>query len=225
MSAPLNLDRRATMAWMLAAASSPLALAGCSDPSGWRDMKPGAVNAAGYGGDPKLIDAHAPWPLTLTSEQRAIARAAADLIVPADEKSAGAGALGVDAFLDEWVSAPYEQQQSDRAQIVSGLAWLDAETQRRFSRSFAAASEEQGRAIFDDIAFRERVKPGYDKPAAFFARLRGLVVAAFYMRPEGLADLGYMGNSPIAGPYPGPSAEALSHLRGKLEALGLAMPD
>jgi len=55
-----------------------------------------------------------PWPLTLTQDQRAVLRIAADLILPADAHSPSAGSLPVDAFIDEWVSAPYQQQQRDR---------------------------------------------------------------------------------------------------------------
>ncbi|HVY85339.1 MAG TPA: gluconate 2-dehydrogenase subunit 3 family protein, partial [Caulobacterales bacterium] len=148
-------------------------------------------------------------------------RVAADIILPADDKSPSASALHVDAFIDEWVSAPYEGQQYDRALILSGLAWLDHESQRRNNADFVALNDAQRRALFDDIAYKDRVKAGYEKPADFFRRLRGLVLAGFYTLPEGVADIGYVGNSPIQGPYPGPTPEALAHLRAKLEELHL----
>lgn len=222
MSGP-QLSRRTTMAWMVAAASSPL-LASCGDPSGWRDARISPVNHSGYGTDPNLMEPETPWPLTLSENERAIVRAAADLIIPADDRSPSAGSLGVDAFVDEWVSAPYERQQYDRTLIVSGLDWLDRESRKRFSQRFAETSAENQTAIFNDVAFRDRVKEGHDKQAEFFGRLRGLIMAGFYTRPEGITDIGYLGNSPIMGPYPGPSAEALEHLRGKLAEMNLAMP-
>lgn len=215
--------RRATLAWTLAAAGSPL-LAGCADPSGWRDVRLRAVDHPGYGTDPDLIDPQTPWPLTLTSSERALVRAACDLVIPADDHSPSAGALGVDGFIDEWISAPYERQQNDRALIVSGLAWLDRESDRRFGRRFAEAGADAQRAILDDIAFKDRVKPGYDQPAQFFGRLRGLIMAGFYTLPEGMMDIGYLGNTPISGPYPGPSEAALTHIRGKLAELNLGVP-
>jgi hypothetical protein len=209
----------------MAAAASPLALAGCGDASGWRDLKPRPITGEGYGRDPDLMNPEAPWPLTLEEGQRNVLRICADLILPADDKSPAAGSLGIDAFIDEWISAPYEQQQNDRVLILSGLRWLDHESNKRFDADFAAITDDQRHAIFDDIAFSARVKDGLGKPAGFFGRLRGLIMAGFYSMPEGIADIGYLGNSPIQGPYPGPSREALDHLRAQLAALNLAMPD
>jgi hypothetical protein len=216
-------SRRTTLQWVVAAAASPL-LAGCADATGWRDVRLTKSNGPGYGTDPDLMVPEAPWPLTLTAEQREIIRDAADLIIPADEHSPSAGALGVDVFIDEWVSAPYERQQGDRELIVSGLTWLERESRKRFDTGFAAATAAQQGEILNDIAFNERIKEGHDKQAEFFRRLRGLVMAGFYTMPEGIADIGYMGNAPMQGAYPGPTTEALNHLRGKLTELGLAMP-
>ena len=57
---------------------------------------------------------------------------------------------------------------------------------------------------------------------AFLAvALVSLMMAGFYSLPEGIADIGYMGNSPIAGPWPGPTPEALAHLNAGLVKLGL----
>jgi hypothetical protein len=46
-------------------------------------------------------------------------------------------------------------------------------------------------------------------------------MSGFYTLPEGIADIGYMGNIPSAGPYPGPTKEALAHLNASLTKLGL----
>ena len=48
-----------------------------------------------------------------------------------------------------------------------------------------------------------------------------MVVGAYYTTDPGSADLGYIGNVPIAGEYPGPSTEALEHLDRVLAQLGL----
>ena len=65
------------------------------------------------------------------------------------------------------------------------------------------------------------MQPGYGRPAQFFARLRGLMLSGFYSLPEGIADIGYMGNNPSLGLYPGPTEEALAHLNASLAKLGL----
>ena len=161
------------------------------------------------------------WPLTLDPQQREKLRIAADLMLPADAQSPSGGTLQLDAFVDEWVSAPYPQQRADRSLILSGLQWLDDESMRRFGLDFAQASDAQRRATFDMIAFRGNVKPGYGRPAQFFARLRGLMLSGFYSLPEGIADIGYLGNKPSLGPYPGPTKEAMAHLNASLVKLGL----
>jgi hypothetical protein len=96
--------------------------------------------------------------------------------------------------------------------IVPGLAWLDREAKKRGGTPFADASEEVRIAIVEDVAFKERVKPGLEKPAAFFSAVRALTLGGYYSTPEGWADIGYMGNTPIAGSYPGPTPDALAHL-------------
>src|ERR671923_296803 len=106
------MDRRTTIKWVLAASATwPLAgrhAAGA----------PAALPVPGYGTDPNLLTVYHPgelWPLTLTPPQRRLAGILADLIIPADERSPSATAVGVVEFIDEWVSAPYPTQQDDRA--------------------------------------------------------------------------------------------------------------
>jgi len=222
----MDVSRRVTLAWVAAASASPW-VAAVPEPAQaqqmglWKDVTVGTITGPGYGQDPNLVKPSVPWPLTLTQDQRAVLRVAADLILPADAHSPSAGSLPVDAFIDEWVSAPYPQQQRDRVTILSGLAWLDAESGARFAKTFAQASDTERRAIFDSIAFRAKVQPGYERPAFFFARLRGLVMGGFYSLPQGMADIGYMGNAPITGNYPGPTQEAIAHLDAALTRLGI----
>ena len=226
MSEPIS--RRVTLAWIAAASSTAFAVAGCDSETAkgpqtgnWKDIALEPVTAKGYGLDPNLVEPTVPWPLTLDQAQRESLRIAAALMLPADEHSPSGGALNLDAFLDEWISAPYEAQQADRSLIVSGLAWMDAEGNHRFGKNFSQAGDTQRREIFDLVAFKNKVAPGYERPAAFFVRLRALMLAGFYSLPEGMKDIGYMGNQPSVGPYPGPPAEALAHLNAALAKLNL----
>jgi hypothetical protein len=100
------------------------------------------------------------------------------------------------------------------------LRWLDDESVSRFDRRFASLNNAQRLEIVDDIAWLD-ADPEFERPAYAFDRLRSIVVAAFFCTPEGSADLGYVGNKVIAGDYPGPSDEALAHLRQVLKSLGL----
>src|SRR5262245_6865940 len=138
------MDRRTSIKWMLGAAASLSVLGGHAFAG--KAQARGTANVKGYGTDPKLIDPYKSgelWPLTFTAQQRRTATALSDLIIPADEMSPSASAVGVIDFLDEWISAPYERNREDRKLILDGFAWLDHESARRFSKPFAAIGEEQ----------------------------------------------------------------------------------
>ena len=217
-----EISRRVTLAWVAAAATLPYAAeAQTTAPAPWSDATIAPLTATGYGQDPNLQHPSVPWPLTLNSHQREALRIAADLMLPADSHSPSGGTLHLDAFIDEWISAPYPDQQRDRALILKGLDWLDAECRQRFGADFAGASDAQRRTIFDSVAWRNKVAPGYEQAAQFFARMRTLMMIGFYSLPEGSADIGYMGNSPNLGPYPGPTQEALIHFNQAMTGLGL----
>ncbi len=139
------------------------------------------------------------------------ARSLTDLI-PADDHSPSASEVGVPDFLDEWVSAPYPTQQADKIQIRDGLAWLNAESQRRFGKNFTALAKPQQTAIGDDICFAPKAKPGYKAAAEFFAKVRDLTASGFYTTKEGMKDLKYIGNIPLTA-FKGPPPEVLAYLK------------
>jgi hypothetical protein len=218
---PLVMNRRTTLRWMAAAlAAGPLAACGESK-SGltWPELE--KIKADGYGRDPNMLEPSYPWPLTLTQNELLAATALVDLILPADGDQSSASAVGVPAFLNEWVSAPYPDQQEDRALIVPGLAWLDQEAQTRGGRRFAHLDAAGQKAIADDIAYRDRIKPGLEKPAQFFARARSLTMGAYFTSEEGWKYLGYLGNTPATGDYAGPTPDALAHVQKLVESMGL----
>jgi hypothetical protein len=173
---------------------------------------PKRKGSPGYGTDPVLTAPHqigTLWPLTFDAGQRRCAAALCALIIPTDDRSPSAAELEVHQFIDEWVSAPYPQQQKDRALIVEGLAWLDAEAQRRFDgRVFAALGDAEQRQIADTICWTARAAPELAKAATFFARFRDLTAGGFYTTPQGTKDLGFAGNRPSAG-FDGPSDAVL----------------
>ena len=127
-----------------------------------------------------------------------------DVLVPADERSPAASAVGVHDFIDEWVSAPYPRQKEDRGVIRGGLAWINTESNRRFGKRFAQLSAAQMAAICDDIAYVETAKRPFKAGARFFDRMRQLTVIGFFTTVEGMKDLGYVGNMPAA-EWKGPS--------------------
>src|ERR1700749_1468559 len=111
----------------------------------------------GIGTDPNLLKKEIPWPLVLTEAEMKTVKVLGDIIIPADENGPEASAVGVPEFINEWMSAPYEQQQGDLELLRKGLTWLDAESQKRFGKIYVDATPEQQTAILDDI-----VKEGTD---------------------------------------------------------------
>jgi hypothetical protein len=211
------MDRRTTVKWVLAAAG---ALAGPQPVAyGLGEVSsnvPDAPAGSGYGTDPDLLKVYRPgqlWPLTLTGSQRDTARVLCDLIIPADPSSPGASEVGVVEFIDEWISAPYKEQRWDRAMILEGFAWLDAEAAARNGprRSFAAISYEQQAAICDDICLAAKAKPRFVQAATFFARYRDLTAGGFYTTPQGRQDVRYVGNVPLPH-FDGPPLEVLQRV-------------
>jgi len=201
------MDRRTTIKWVLAASAAwPLL-----------EVRTGTVPVPatpGYGTDPRLTRDYRPgelWPLTFTPGQRRLAAALADLIIPADPRSPAASAVGVVDFIDEWVSAPYPRSRRDRSVVLEGLAWLDAESSRRFGREFAALAATEQTRICDDICAPARAAAAHRAAARFFARFRDLTAGAFYSTGAGRKDLGYIGNVPLTH-FDGPPAALLAKL-------------
>src|SRR5207249_3501492 len=145
----IRLSRREALRWVLAAGASISLLDGRAIGA---DQTP--MGAKPYGTDPLLNKSYKPgecWPLTLSDGQRQTVTALCDLIIPKDEKSPGASAVGVPDFIDEWISAPYPHCQQDRPVILEGIAWLDTESQRRFRKSFADLGSVEQSQIADEI--------------------------------------------------------------------------
>jgi hypothetical protein len=205
------MDRRSTLKWMLAASAAMPLLARRALGERTAAAQP---EGRGYGTDPDLTKIYHPgdlWPLTLTRAQRRSAAALCDVIVPADAVSPSASSVGVVDFLDEWVSAPYADQQADRPLILEGLMWMDTEASLRFGRPFAELGESSQHAICDDICYEKTALPQFARAAKFFARYRDLTAGGFYTSPEGRKDLGYIGNVPLL-KFGAPPVEVLRKL-------------
>lgn len=119
------------------------------------------------------------------------------LILPADDKSGSA----VDAGVPDFIEFIVKDMPSNQLPMRGGLMWLDHESNRRFDLAFKDASEEQQKAILDDIAFNQVLEENPNHPMAagikFFDLMRNLTMTGFYTSKEGvLTDLEYKGNAP-----------------------------
>ncbi len=218
-------DRRTTLKLVIAAAAAMPALrtraARAASAATFQSGQPAAGDVQqyvpvmnGYGPDPDLIKAYEKgefWPLTLDAQQRQLAAALSDLIIPADERSPSASAVGAVDFIDEWISAPYPAQQADRDTVLQGFTWLDGEARSRFERPFAQLSEPQQRAICDPVCDPSRVAADLQEPARFFSVYRNLTAGGFYTTAAGRKDLQYIGNVPLTH-FDGPPLELLRKL-------------
>jgi hypothetical protein len=130
-----------------------------------------------------------------------------DLILPKDARSGSATDAGVPEFIDFMMV----DQPTRQVAMRGGLAWIDLECHRRYDKMFSTASDAERRAVLDDIAWPQRVKPGMSHGATFFASLRDLTASGFWTTKMGIDDLGYMGNTFLPS-WDGCSAEALRKL-------------
>lgn len=235
-----RLSRRQTLAWFSAAMATPI-LGSCGDDdllsnledgdggfAPWLHLPNRNPAARGYGRYPNMVVPSRPWPLTMTPTEKQRTALLIDAIMPADEMGPAASDLGVAEFIDEWISAPYPNQRRDGGLITSGLRWLGDEGKRRYGRPFETLNASD-RAEFVSILNSASLAPGQaeeglKRPGLFFRRMKYLTTGAYFTTEEGNRALGYVGNVAIGGDWPGPSEEALDHLRSQLAELGLKMP-
>ena len=74
MSGPVEIDRRVTLQWMLAAmaaGAAPMqgAYAAPATSGPWPSTTPDPVKGPGYGTDPNLLEPVVPWPKSLSASQ------------------------------------------------------------------------------------------------------------------------------------------------------------
>ncbi len=210
-----QIDRRMALKWIGAAAAAAAIFPHASAQDKLPRPASTAPGGQRIGTDPVLNKNYVPgdlWPLTLTSKQRKAAASLTDLILPPNNPGDKLPSqLGVQEFIDEWISSPYDETLNDRPVITEGLDWLDAEAQRRFQKDFADLAEPQKCAIADDICGKTPVKKEFKSAQNFFGRFRYLAASGYYTTPQGWKDVGYVGNVPTVN-FDGPTPEALKHL-------------
>jgi gluconate 2-dehydrogenase gamma chain len=139
-----------------------------------------AAMEAGVGFAPKFFTA---------AEFRTV-RILADMIIPRDDRSGSASDAGVPEFMDFiMVDRPNNQQW-----MRSGLSWIDAQAQSRFSKSFADATASERGKILDDIAWPARAPQSLADGVRFFNSFRDMTASGFWSSRIGVRDLQYIGN-------------------------------
>mgnify|MGYP000882169084 CR=1 FL=1 len=129
-----------------------------------------------------------------------------DIIIPADSHSGSASDAGVPDFIEFMAK---DRPQELQTPLRGGLTWIDAQASRRFGKQFIDCERPEQLAIVDDIAYPARKKTGMSQGIAFFSLLRNLVASGFWSSQMGIADIGYLGNTPNQ--WNGVPADVLQH--------------
>ena len=132
-------------------------------------------------------------PKFFTASEWQTVRMLADYIIPRDERSGSATDARVPEYID-FLLSDKDASESFRVAMRGGLGWIDIECQRRFQSTFVRSTDQQRRAVLDDIAWPARARPEMSHGAAFFSRLRDLVGAGFFSSRIGWQDARYVGN-------------------------------
>ena len=184
--------------------------------SGFEPVPPTNPRAAGTLTDPDMLSPVVPWEMVLSDEEMRQVAALADVIIPADDRSPAASAVGVPDYINEFVSAPAHKEQL--TQLRGGLAWLNRTARERYGAAdFPSLTPAQQHEICDEVCFEPETPDALKPQARFFDGFRDWVSTGFWTTEEGMRDLGYVGNVPVPS-WDGPPAEVL-------ERLGLAGED
>jgi hypothetical protein len=162
--------------------------------------------------DPDYSDPAAPWDKPLDEAELATLAVLVDLILPADELSPAASAIGVHDFLNEWAGAPYPENRADCEILRGGLAWLNTHAFKVHGKGFTGLDAARQTAILDSICDPAKSAPELAIGSRFFSKLRMLALGGYYSHSSTWKSLGYVGNVAIAGPYPGVPAEVIKIL-------------
>tara|TARA_R110002096_G_scaffold212352_1_gene399824 strand:- start:6236 stop:6892 length:657 start_codon:yes stop_codon:yes gene_type:complete len=200
-----RLSRRTVLQWIGAtAATGPLG----ASMSALGQSAP-APATKGYGTDPNLVKFYEPgdvWPLTFTDEQRKIVTALADTILPEDDFGPAASTVRVPDYIDEWVSAPYPNQQRDREVVMPGLTRFEEAAKAKYQKSFADLDPTERDAFCTSIVSADK-----HPLAGFFHKFTMIAAGAYYSTTEGWKAIGYVGNV-ASGVFSGPPQEVLDRV-------------
>jgi hypothetical protein len=153
-------------------------------------LSPQAVSRATLAARDALQARTAFAPRFFSAHELATASLLADLVIPKDERSGSATDAGVPEFMDFIL----DENEDMRTPFRGGLAWLDAETHRRFGKDFVEATDTQRRQILDDIAWPAKARKEFSQGVAFFNKFRDLTASGFFSSKLGADDLQYLGN-------------------------------
>ena len=204
MSTP-KLSRRDTLKWLTGTVAAGTAGGAAIGAPGETEPAPNAWPVRHPMHDPNFMagKVESPWQKLMTKEELATTAALADLILPKDAQSPAASEVGVQDFINDWISAPYDKNHEDCEVIRGGLGWLNTESFKRFGKRFEELAAGQQTAIVDDICHADKARPELKTGVVFFKEFRKLALDGYYSHSATWKQLGYVGNVSVGGPFPG----------------------
>jgi len=201
-------SRREILRLLGVSAVAPAFLAGCRDD----EAAQSAAHHAGQRARGEIVPAVGAEPQFFTEHEFETVRLLTDYILPADDRGPSASEVGAPEFIDfvmtdELLGDPERRQTKMRG----GLAWLDAQSRRAYGARFVEATDAQRRELLDRIAYPDVADPADAVGVAFFNSLRDYTAAGYFSSPQGIDDLGYIGNVARA-EWPGCPPEVAQHI-------------
>jgi gluconate 2-dehydrogenase gamma chain len=127
-------------------------------------------------------------PLFFTAAEYPLIERLAVIIIPSDD-TPGADQAGVAEFIDVMTSRDPDLQHSFRA----GFAWLNAHSQKLFSKPFLDLTHEQQGMLLEPLAYKKKFRPGEERGREFFDLMREYTIMGFYTSEVGLKELDFPG--------------------------------
>jgi gluconate 2-dehydrogenase gamma chain len=129
-------------------------------------------------------------PKQFTPDEWRLVRLLVNYVIPRDARSGSA----TDARVPEFMDFMLGENAGMRTWMRNGIAWLNGECRKRFTKGFVSCTDPQRREVLDAIAFPRKAAPEHKPGVDFFNSFRNLTSSGFWSSRIGVADLGYMGN-------------------------------
>ncbi len=185
------ISRRDALRRLAVVAAAPALLSACRG----EDVAGSAARHAEHRAAGAVLPAVGTEPTFFTAHEFETVRTLAGIVLPADDRGPSAAETGTAELIDWVMTDELLGDPTDRQTLIrGGLAWLDAQARDLGAESFVAASADPQRALLDRIAYPASAAPQDQAGVAFFSLFRNYVATGYFSSPQGIEDLGYLGN-------------------------------
>ncbi len=162
--------------------------------------------------DPDFNNPQYIWDLKLSDKELNTLSALCSVVIPADKSSPSAGEIGVHHFINEYVSAPYSENESTLHVIRAGLVELTSKSQTQHNKDFVELSLHEQIAIYESLSSLSGGKEDNTLLERFFHKVATLTASGYFTTQVGMNYIGYVGNKPST-EFSGPPKEIIEILK------------